>query len=254
MVNAVDLLRKSFGSLKTPVGQKLVGLFFVIQLLNFGSSYITELSASTTLMGLSVALGLVATVLGIAATIGGLRSFRAGGFERENFTENLLWPFGRILGANLTAGVFAYLVTFLFIGPAALVAVTSGISSVSGLTGAGIGVLALGAIGVILGLAAFIYVSVTLMLAQPFIAIDDRRMFEALDASIQRTKGSRLSIFTALLGFIAAYIALLAIAGTVSLATPEIVAQALSSVVLGSVMAPVGLKFLEQLSKELSED
>lgn len=254
MVNAVDLLRKSFGSLKTPVGQKLVGVFFLIQLLNFGSSYITELSTSTTMMGASVVLGLAATLLGIAATIGGLRSFRDGEFDRENFTENLLWPFGRILGANLTAGIFAYAVAFLFIGPAIVLATTSGITSVSGLTGAGAGVLALGAIGAILGIAAFIYVSVTLMLAQPFIAIEDRRMFQALDKSIQSTKGSRLSIFTALMGILAVYIVLIVIAGAVSVVAPEQVAAALSSVVFGSVMTPVGLKLLEELSRELSEE
>ena len=254
MVNAVDLLRTSFGSLKTPVGQKLVGVFFVIQLLNFGSSYITELSTSTMMTGASVALGLVATVLGVAATIGGLRSFRDGELDRENFTDNLLWPFGRILGANLTAGIFAYALAFVFLGPAILLAATSGITSLSGLTGAGAGILALGAIGAILGLAAFIYVSVMLMLAQPFIAIDDRRMFQALDKSIQKTKGDRLSIFAALLGILAVYIGLLAISGLVSTFAPEIVATVLTAVVFGSVMTPVGLKLLEELSRELSEE
>lgn len=251
-ISAVELLRKSFGSLKTPVGQKIVGVFFLVQLLNFGSTTLT--GTSTNLSAAALILSLVATVLGVMGTIGGLRCFRDGEFDLDNFGTNLAWPFGRLLGSNLIAGVLAYAVAFIFVGPAVLAAITSGITSVSGLTAAGAGIIALGAIGAILGLAAFIYISLALMLAQPFIAVDDMRMFEALDASIQRTRGSRLSIFTALLGLIAAYMTLLAVAALISLAAPEIVAQALSTVVLGAVMTPVGLKFLEQLSKDLSED
>jgi len=246
--NSVDILKNSFGILKTDVGQKLVGLFLLIQALNFGSTYLMqELSMTTIPALLSIAGGLLSVIV----TIGGLRSLRDEEFDIENFKQNLVWPFGRIAGANIVSVIFAYLVALIFIGPAALAALTSGVSSVAGLTGASAGVLALGGLGAILGVAAFIYVSVTLILAQPFVAIDNMRMFEALDNSIQSTKGNRLNIFITFLGYGLANLTLGVIFGLIALFGPQIVADALVTIVIGSVMAPVGLKILEEFSREL---
>lgn len=246
--NSVDILKNSFGILKSSVGQKLVGLFLVVQVLNYVPTYLMqEMSMTTVPALLSIAGGL----LGVIVTIGGLRSLRDEEFDLENFKQNLIWPFGRIAGANIVSVVFAYLVALIFIGPAALAALTSGVTSVAGLSSASAGVLALGGIGAILGVAAFIYVSVALILAQPFVAIDNMRMFEALDNSIQSTKGNRLNIFIAFLGYGLANLVLGVLFGLIALVGPQIVADALVTVVIGSVMAPVGLKILEEFSREL---
>ena len=189
--------------------------------------------------------------LGVIPTIGGLRSLREEEVKLEYFKENLLWPFGRIAGANLITGILAYIVAFIFLGPALLIAATSGITSITGLASANAGVLALAGIGGLLGLAALIYVSVMLILAQPFIAIDDRRMFEALDKSIQDTKGNRLNILMALLGYLLVYLALTVLFGLSTLVAPEAVVSLLITVVLSPLLAPVMLKILEEFSREL---
>ncbi len=246
--NSVDILKNSFGILKSGVGQKLVGLFLVIQGLNFVSTYLMqEMSMTTVPALLSIAGGLLSVIV----TIGGLRSLRDEEFDLDNFKQNLLWPIGRIAGSNIVSVIFAYLVALLFIAPAALAALTSGVTSVAGLAGASAGVLALGGLGAILGVAAFIYVSVTLILAQPFVAIDNMRMFEALDKSIRSTKDNRLNIFLAFVGYGLANLALGALFGVIALVGPQIVADALVTIVIGSVMAPVGLKILEEFSREL---
>lgn len=248
-VSSTDVLRNSFGILKNSTGQKLLGIFFVLQVLNFASTYLIE-NMSMTAAG--AAISILAGVGGILATLGGLRSLREDEVALENFRENLIWPVGRIVGANLIIAGLAYLVSFLFFIPAVAFALTSGITSLAALNTAGAGVLILGALGALLGVAAFFYVSVSLILAQPFIAIDDKRMFQALDDSVQKTKGNRLGIFATLLGLILVYIgfsAILMIGGSV---VSETVATAAVSIIGGSVMAPVSLKILEEFSRELS--
>ncbi|MFB6116222.1 MAG: glycerophosphoryl diester phosphodiesterase membrane domain-containing protein [Candidatus Nanosalina sp.] len=249
-VDALDVLRTSFGSLKTSTGQKLVAIFFVTQLLNIGSSYLME---SMSMMVLASALGLLGGLGAIVATIGGLRSLREDEVRLENFTSNIIWPFGRILGANITTAVFAYAVSLIFLGPAFIAGVTSGITSLTSLTGASLGILALAVLGGILGIGALFYVSITMILAQPFIAIEDMRMFEALDESIQKTKNNRLSIFAAFLGLMVAYIGVAALMAIVSSFTPSPeLAQSGITAVLGAVMAPVSMKILEEFADQLS--
>lgn len=249
-VDALDVLRTSFGSLKTSTGQKLVGIFFGIQLLNFGSSYLME---SLSMTGPAAVLGLIGGLAGIAGTIGGLRSLREDNVRLENFTSNLVWPFGRVLGANIVTAVFAYAVSLIFLAPAFVVGLSSGITSVSGLTGAGTGVLVLAALGALLGVGAFFYVSITLILAQPFVAIDNMRMFEALDESVQKTRDNRLTIFTTFLGLIVVYIGVAAVIAIVSSFGPSTqLVQTGVSTVLGAVMAPVSMKILEEFADQLS--
>lgn len=241
-------MRNSFGSLKSSTGQKLVGIFFVIQALSFASTYLMD---EMSMISVAVGLSLVSGLLGVIATIGGLRSLRDDEVKLENFRENLVWPFGRIAGSNLVTAVLAYVVAFIFLGPATVAAVTSGVTSLAGLTSASAGVLALAGMGGLLGLAAFIYISMALILAQPFIAINDQRMFEALDNSIQSTKGNRLNILMTFLGYLLVYLGITVVLAFVAMAVPETVINAVVSVVLGPIMAPVGLKILEEFSREL---
>jgi len=247
-----EAVKTGFGSLKTDVGQKLIGIFFLIQAVNFGSTFIIE-TGSTALQLLGGLLITVSALASIAATIGGLRSFRENMIGRDFFTDNLLWPFARTLGANLTTGIFAYLIGAIFLLPAFLAALGGTTASSVGagaLSGASITGIALGALGVILGFAAFIYVIITLILAQPLIAIDDKRMFQALDESIQRTKDNKLSIFLAGIAVLIVYFLLAMIGGLASVANEQIGA-ALIQLIVVPIFTPIFLALLNHFSEEL---
>ena len=250
-VNALDILKHAFGSLKTPVGQKVAGLFFLVQALNIGSSLMIE-SSSAAMAGVSVAVSLLAALIGIVATIGGLRAFREEEFSKEMFTQNLVWPFSRILGANLTSAVLAYGLGFVFLLPAGILAVLAGASTPSGVAAAGTLPLILGVLGAIMAIGAFFYVTVTLVLSQPLVAIDNKRMFQALDESVQRTKGHKSSIFIAFLGLLLAYIAGIAVLGVLGTVLPGFV-TALGLLILIPMITSASLSLLNYLTEELPE-
>lgn len=250
-VNALDILKHAFGSLKTPVGQKVAGLFFVVQALNIGSSLLIE-SSSGMMAGLSVAVSLLAALLGIVATIGGLRAFREEEFSSKMFTENLVWPFSRILGANITSAVLAYGLGAVFLLPAGILAVLAGAATPSGVASAGGLPLILGVLGAIMAVGAFFYVTVTLVLSQPLVAIDNKRMFQALDESVQRTKGYKSSIFVAFLGLGLAYLVGIAILGVLGTVLPGFI-SALGLLVLIPAITAASLSLLNYLTEELPE-
>lgn len=251
MVEALDILKTAFGGLKTDVGKKLIGLFFVIQLFNLAGTLVSGMGAAAQAAGILASL--VAAVAGIVATIGGLRGFREGELEKEMFTDKLIWPFGRILGANLVSTVFAYLLAIIALFPAFWIAVMSGITSFSGLSAASTAVIGLGGLGALLAVTAFLYVAVTLVLAQPLIAIDDRRMFQALDESVRRTKGERLDIILALLGLMIVYLVAVGVAAGLTGIAGENAAGALATLVVTPLITPVSLCLLNYLTEELPE-
>lgn len=250
-LNALDILKHAFGSLKTPVGQKVAGLFFLVQAMNIGGTLLME-SGSSTMVGISVALSLAAGLVGVVATIGGLRAFREGEFSREMFTENLVWPFGRILGANLTTAVLAYALGFLFILPAGVLAMLSGAASASAIASTGGLTMILGILGMIMGLGAFFYVTVSLILSQPLLAIEDKRLFQALDESIQRTKGYRSSIFVALLGLVLAYLLFWAVFAAIGALGPDFITM-IGLLIVGPIVTAASLSLLNYLTEELPE-
>ena len=259
-ISVSDAVKTGFGSLKSDVGQKLIGIFFVIQAVNFGSTILME-SATLGLQMLGGVLMVAAALVSIAATIGGLRSFREGSLKQNLFRRNLLKPFFRVLGANLTTAVFAYMLGFIFLLPAFIAVLagtagslaslgSTGATGAAALGGAGIAAMVLGALGFLLGLVAAIYVTVTLVLSQPLIAIDDKRMFQALDESIQRTKGSRLKIFLAGLSIFAVYLIAAFAGGIVSLVNEQAGAGLIQLVVV-PVFTPIFLSVLNYFSEEL---
>ncbi|MFB6158504.1 MAG: hypothetical protein ABEJ95_02470 [Candidatus Nanohalobium sp.] len=254
-VNISDAVKNTFGSLKTGVGKKLVGVFFLIQLLNLGATYLTGLEGSllTMLGGLgSVIVGLA----GIVVTIGGLRSFRSGELEKDNFTDNLVWPIIRITGVNVVTAVFAYAAAAVFIIPAIMSifgGATGATSGLSALSSIGVTDLLLGLAGGVLGIAAAAYVTVTLLLAQPLIAIDNRRMFQALDESVQRTRGNKISILLTGIAVTAVYlVALLAVSGATALINPA-ASTAAAQLIVAPVFGPLFLSLLNYFSEELPE-
>lgn len=248
-LDALGILRNSFSGLKSGVGKKIVGIFFAVQLLHFGGTVLTR--QELTLAGVSVTV--FAAVLSIVATIGALRAFREGELKREMFTENILATIGRILGANLTNAVFAYGVAMLLLAPAVYLAALSGITAASGLSGASAAVLVALGVGGILGVGAAAYIAVAFLLAQPLIAIDDRRMFQALDESIQRTKGERLSIFLALAILFLGYTVIAVLVAIAGSFVNEMVAGAATTLVVAPLLTSLSLCLLNYLTEELPE-
>jgi len=250
-INAGSILKHAFGSLKTSVGKKVVGLFFVIQALNIGSSLMME-AGTGAMVAVSVGISLLTTVLAILATIGSLRSFREGEVKSEFFTSNLLWPFGRILGSNITTAVLAYGVGFLFVLPAGILGLLTGAASPEAIASSGGLALVLSLLGLLMGLGAFLWVTVTLILAQPLVAIDDKRMFQALDESVQRTKGHRSSILSALIGLVLIILIAAIVLGGIGTVAPDIVVT-IGVLLLGPVVSAVTLSLLNYLTEELPE-
>lgn len=249
-----EAISTAFGSLKTEVGKKLIGIFFLIQVINFGSTYLANLG-NTAVTTIALLLTLGTSLASIAATIGGLRSLREEETQKEFFTSNLIRPFGRTLGANITTAAFAYTAGLIFLLPV-FIAVLGGSLAASSLgaslSGAGLIGIGLALIGGLLGIAAFTYVTVTLIVAQPLIAIDDKRMFQALDESIQRTKGNRLKIFLA--GLVTTLIyGISAIAAGLGALVNQQLGTALIQLLVVPVFTPVFLALLNHFSEALPE-
>lgn len=193
-----DTVKSTFGSLKTDAGMKVLGLLFVVQLVNMGSSYLGTMGTGAA--ALSGLIALTATVAMILITVGAFRSFDSGEVRSEQYTSNILWPVIRITGANLVTSVFAYGLALVALLPAILAGGLTGIGMSAGMAAGGsLLTAALGLIGLVLGASVFFYIFLMLTVSIPMIAVEDNRIFQALDRSIQRTKGEKLSMFLALL-------------------------------------------------------
>ncbi len=200
-LDVVDTIKSTFGSLKTDAGMKVLGLLFVIQLVNMGSSFLVEMGTAAAVLSGLIALG--AGVAMVFITVGAFRSFDSGKVESDQYTSNILWPVVRITGANLVTTIFAYGLAFVALLPAIIAGGLTGI----GMSSVGAGMAAgstlimglVGIVGALLGLVAFFYVFLTLTVSVPIIAVEDSRLFEALDRSVQRTKGNKISMFLAAL-------------------------------------------------------
>jgi hypothetical protein len=195
-LDAIDTIKSTFGSLKTDAGMKIFGLLFLVQLANMGSAYL-----GTTGTGLTIVSGLISLIAGVAMiliTVGAFRSFDSGEVNSDQYTNNILWPVIRITGANLVTTIFAYGLALVALLPALLLAALTG-AGVSSLGTAGAGIVGgvLGLVGLLLGGAAFFYIFLMLTLSIPMISVDDNRIFEALDRSVQRTAGEKVSMFLA---------------------------------------------------------
>ena len=246
-LDVVDTVKSTFGSLNTATGLKVIGLLFVVQLVNMlGSMAYTAGTAAAIVGALATVLAVVASLI---VMVGALRSFNSGAFRKEQYMENLFWPVTRTFGANAVTSLFAYGLGLV----AALPAIAAGL-----LTGAGLGgsvtATVLGVTGLVLGIAVLLYVLLTLIISVPMIATGDRRMFEALDLSVQRTSGEKKPLFLSLLPLGALYLA--AVAVLVALApaqgTFEPVFGAVSALV-SSIVAAAFLSLLTEYDQRLPE-
>lgn len=246
-LKAVDTAKSAFGSLTQPVGLKVIGLLFVVQLANMlGSMAYTAGTVAALLGALVSVLAAVATLI---IMVGALRSFDSGAFSKEHYTNNLVWPVTRSVGANAVTSIFAYGLSLLAVLPFIVVA---------GLVGAGIGAspatAVLGLIGGVFGLGVLIYVLLTLSISIPMIATGDRRMFEALDQSVQRTGGEKKSLFLAFLPLGAVYLAVVAV--LVALAPAQGTVDPLfgaASALISSTVAAAFFSLLTEFDDRLPE-
>lgn len=135
-------------------------------------------------------------------TVGSFRAFDQQDVKKEMFTENILWPFLRMTGCNIVIQSFVLTALYLMIYPLLLI---GGASSylLMGAVGAGTGMspmlIAGAATAILIFVGTLLYIMAALTLSLPRISINDRRMFKALDESVQATSGNRLRIIAAFL-------------------------------------------------------
>lgn len=198
-LDAVDTIKSTFGSLKTDAGMKVLGLLFVLQLVNLGSTYLGTMGTGMMVISALLSLGVAAGMLLI--TVGAFRSFDSGEVNSEQYTSNIVWPLIRITGANAVTTIFAYGVALLALLPVILAGglAGAGMSAIGSVAGSSIIGLVLGLAGLVLGVTAFFYIFLMLTVSIPMISVEGNRIFEALDRSVQRTKGEKTSMFLALL-------------------------------------------------------
>ena len=202
-LDAINTIKSTFGSLKTGVGMKILGLLFVVQLVvvqlvNMGTTYFSTMGT-----GMMIVSGLISLTAAAVLLLITVRSFDSGELTKDQYTNNIVWPLIRITGANAVTTIFAYGVALFALLPVVLVSVLAG----AGLSSLGAGAVAggsilsalLGIAGLVLAIGAFFYLFLMLTVSVPMIAIEDNRIFEALDRSVQRTKGEKISMFLAAL-------------------------------------------------------
>lgn len=254
-LDAVDTIKSSFGSLKTDAGMKVLGLLFVVQLLNMGSTYLASMGTVMMMVSALISLGVVAAMLLI--TVGAFRSFDSGEVNTDQYTSNIVWPIIRITGANAVTTIFAYGVALVALLPAILVSVLAGagMSSIGAAAGSSIIGAVLGIAGLLLAVAAFFYIFLMLTVSIPMIAAEDNRIFEALDRSVQRTKGEKFSMFLAALPIGILYlVGIGVIVGLTGPATTTVgPVAAIATSVVTAVIATLFFSLLNQYHQRLPE-
>lgn len=247
-IDVADTVKSTFGSLNTATGLKVIGLLFVIQLANMLSTTLYTAGTAAALLGGVVTVLSVIAALFVA--VGALRSLDSGSFRKEQYLEHVTWPATRLIGANLVTGLFAYGIGALIALPIAAIASLTGMGVVT--TGSLLGTV-LTAVALGLGAAAFVFILLTLVASLPMVATGDRRMFEALDLSVQRTHGNRNSMFLALLPVIALYIAGALIMVMAPLQGTYTALAGAVSALIGSVVAVAFLSLLTEYDQRLPE-
>lgn len=156
--------------------------------------------------GLVMAATFIVYLVEIAAiTVGSLRAFDKKDFSSDMFTENIFWPFLRMTGSNLVIQAFIVGAIYLIAYPLMIAGFVGMGSAMMGAGSAGAlsqFLPALVAVGILAALVA-LYIFSALSLSLPRISVEDKRMFEALDESVQSTKGNRLRVIATMLPFIA---------------------------------------------------
>ncbi|MFB6291821.1 MAG: hypothetical protein ABEI58_00330 [Candidatus Nanohaloarchaea archaeon] len=256
-LDAVETIRSTFGSLKTETGLKLLGAFFVLQLLNMAATqYLVPAGGAASVIGGVSAL--VLAVASIALFIGAMRALDQMELKQEFFTSDLVMPFLRLTGAQIVLSVFALIALYLALIP--LMLLGGGLGMLTSL-GGGLGSSAspiIMMLGGLVGLVFLLYPVYTLITSLPMVVIDGRRMFEALDSSVLRSKGNKIAMFIASVPVGILYVVTLAtaLAGAVtgaSVSGGQSPGAILLVSVMNSVTGVVFLSLLVEYNKRLPE-
>lgn len=204
-----DLLESVVEKIRSETGLKLIAAFLLLQLVNIAAGHTYEIGGAVALIGIPVSIA--AAIAGILLMIGSFRALDEMELRKEQFTENIIWPFLRLAGVNIIFTAFLFLASL----PLLLVVVAA-----TGLTGMGIAagsaaIAALsGVLGIIFGALSLVliaYVIMALATALPEVTVNDSRLFESLDNSVQRSKGSKLRMLISLVPVILLYVVLVPI-------------------------------------------
>lgn len=251
-LDVADTVKATFRGLLNETGLKVAALLFVTQAANLFGSTLYNYGTLASLAGGLLQLG--SALAGIIVLIGGLRSLDAGRIRKRYFTENLLWPALRSFGANITTTVFmviALLPGFLALtltGAMGAVGISSSIS------------LLLGAVFGLLTLVTVVYAFYALVISLPEIVINDARMFESLDKSIQRTNGRKISMFLSGLPVLLIYLVstLIIVIGTIGASSAGIqgsialqAGYSLVAAVVSALMATLFYSLLVEFNRRL---
>lgn len=203
-LDILDTVRSAFGRIASKATLGVVGVTLALLLIVGGLGILAgALTSVSAVLGSLVALAAVATYIAGAAslTVGSMRAFDEKDFRKEMFTDNIFWPFLRMTGANITTQAFVFMAAYFILYPLLLVSIGGSVAMSAGSAALGGATTALiGVGGAIVALIA-LYVLSALLLALPRIAVNDRRMFRALDESVQATSGKRLKVIATLLPF-----------------------------------------------------
>ena len=208
-LDVLDTIKSSFSRLGSRATLGVVGasiLLALVVLLGFGAGG-ALMTMSSILGGLVMIVTIGVYIAGLASvSVGSLRAFDQEDFSKEMFTDNIAWPFLRMTGSHIVIQAFMLTVAYALLYPALLAGMAgTGIMSMAstGMSTTGTGA-AIGAGAGLIGVFAFaivLYILSALLLSLPRIAVDNKRLFQALDESVQSTKGNRPRIIASLLPF-----------------------------------------------------
>lgn len=208
-LDVIDTVLSSFSRMSSRATLGVVGAGLALIL-----ALIAGFMAGSALMNVSSILGALVMVLtfgvyiaGAASiSIGALRAFDEEDVSLDMFTDNIVWPFLRMTGANIVTQAFILTVAYILFYPLILIGFAgAGAAEMTstGMTGISSGLmLGAGVVG-LLALLIVLYIMSALTISLPRIAVNNQRMFQALDESIQSTKGNRPGIIATMLPFAA---------------------------------------------------
>ncbi|MFP4038865.1 MAG: hypothetical protein ACLFTA_03730 [Candidatus Nanohaloarchaea archaeon] len=178
----------------------LLGLLLVI-----GAGIIAVGAAASVSPVLAAVAGVAVAAIYIAGAasfmVGSLRAFDEENIEKEMFTENIIWPFLRMTGSNIVLQAFIFIAVYLVLYPVLLAGMGSSLATgaeAPALSSTGYAALAVST-GIVIAVA--LYVVSALSLSLPRISVNDKRLFQSLDESVQATSGERARIIAAILPF-----------------------------------------------------
>lgn len=211
-------------------------------------------AAATVSTALAAIIGIVVALVYVAGlaslTVGSLRAFDEKNVDKGMFTENIAWPFLRMMGSNIVLQSFIFTAIYLIAYPAMILTLGASGMMAAGAMGTTpqLGTAGYAALGLAGGLVAItaLYVLATLSLSLPRIAVNNKRMFQSLDESVQATKGSRLKIIAALIPF-----AVMLTVAVIALAALNPIVGFLVYVILGIISGLYWLALLTELNDRL---